>query len=178
VNANPSGSRTSPTGSRGRAKARRVLVTATGPSPGHLQRAAVARNAGGLYRFAGVSIGGTQYAMMVCRGVLTVRRAAQGRVGDLELPRHIARHLVRHRLLSASRSALPDTVRLRFPGGAGPRRVKTWAVRNLASRVAALPRSGSSPRLEARDPELVQTRKVVGATPSCGQHRGKGVRAA
>jgi len=178
VNANPSGSRTPPTGSLGRAKARRVLATATGPSPGHLRAAAFARISGLLHGFGRDSIDGTRHAMKVCRGALTARRAAQGRVGELPLPRHIARHLVSHRLLSANPSALPDAVRLQFPGGANPCFVGTPAVRNLASRVAAQPGNGFSPRFEARDIELVETRCVVVVTPACGQRRGKGVRAA
>ena len=116
---------------------------------------------------------------MVCRGALVERRAAQGRVGDLQLPRHIARHLVPHLLLSANTSAPADAVRPRFPSEAGPRFGKL-----VAGLVARLAQSGPTtevvPRLvsEARDTELVQPRCGVASTPACELSRGKGVLAA
>jgi hypothetical protein len=178
VNANPSGSRTPPAGSRGRAKARRVTATVAGPSPGQLRRVAVAGIVGTYYGFALDSMGGTRHAMMVCRGALTVRRAAQGRVGDLDIPRHIVCHLAILRLLSANPSARPDAVRPRFPARGVRRPVEKPAVRKLALRVASPPGKRSSPRFEARDNEPVHARSVVVVTSAFGQHRGKGVRAA
>ena len=178
MNANPSGSRTPPTGCWGRSKARRELEAAAEPSSGHARVDGPAGKTGGTDRRVPGSVGGTRHAMKVCRGALNVMRAAQGRVGDLQLPRHIARHLVPHRLLSANTSAPADAGRASFPVGAYPRFGKHSAGPELALRRAAQPGSGRSPRLEASDTDLVHTRYDVTSTSACELSRGKGVLAA
>jgi hypothetical protein len=178
VNANPSGSRTPSTGSWGRSEARREVAAAAVPSPCQMQTAALTgefRRRGG--EAAGTD-GGTRRAKMVCRGALVPRRAAQGRVGDRETPRHIAPQLVPHRLLSANPSAQADAARPCLPIEAGPRSEKLVAGLVHASRRAVQPRSRYSPRPEARDTELVHTRCDVNSTSACEQSRGKGVLAA
>jgi len=178
VNANPSGPRTPPTGCWGRSKARRELEAAAEPSSRHARIDVQAGIAGGPGPRAYGSIGGTRHAMKVCRGALNVRRAAQGRVGDLHLPRHIARHLVSHRLLSANTSAPADAVRPLTPDGASRRPAAVWTVRTPASRTVARPGNRFSPRPGARDTELVQPGCDVSTTSACGHSRGKGVLAA
>jgi hypothetical protein len=178
VNANPPGSRTPSTGSRGESEARREVAAAAEPSSSHARvarRAGVARGTDGP---AAGSNGGTRRAMMVCRGALVKRRAAQGRVGDLEPPRQIARHLVPHLLLSANTSAPADAVRPHFPIGARPRFGKVLTGFEHAFHRAAKPGTGSSPRDGARDTELVEPRCDVASTSACEVSRGKGVLAA
>jgi hypothetical protein len=178
VNANPSGSRTPSTGSWGRSEARREVAAAAVPSPCQMQTAALTgefRRRGG--EAAGTD-GGTRRAKMVCRGALVERRAVQGRVGDLQLPRHIASHLVSHLLLSANTSAPADAARPGFPSEAGPLLGKLVSGLVCALRRAAQPGSGFSPRLEARDTDLVRPRCGVRSTPACELSRGKGVLAA
>ncbi len=178
MNAIPSGPRTPPAGCWGRSKARRELEAAAEPSS---RRARVDVRAG----IAGVpgprahgAIGGTRHAMTVCRGALTVRRAAQGRVGDLHPPRHVARHLVSHLLLSANTSASADAVRPLIPDRARGRRAEVSMVRTRASRTVGRPCNRFSPRLGALDTELVQPGCDVAQTSACGHSRGKGVLAA
>ena len=178
MNANPSGSRTPPTGRWGRSKARRVLEAAAEPSLGHALVDVPAGMPGGSDSRARGTIGGTRHAMKVCRGALNVRRAAQGRVGDLHLPRHIARHLGSHLLLSANTSASAGAVRPLIPDGAQPRHAEALTVRTLASRTVARPENCFTPRPGARDTELVQPGCDVVATSACGHSRGKGVLAA
>jgi hypothetical protein len=178
VNANPSGSRTPSTGSWGRSKARRELAATTEPSPG---QAPVDAHAG----FAGVRVrpdrglnGGTRHAMTVCRGALNLRCAAQGRVGELDLPRHVVRHLAPHLLLSANSSALADAVRPLMLVEAGYRPSDESAARKHASRPKAQPGKCFSPRHGASDTDLVQTGCDVVETLARGHSRGKGVLAA
>ena len=106
MNANPSGSRTPPTGCWGRSKARRELEAAAEPSSGHARVDGPAGKTGGTDRRVPGSVGGTRHAMKVCRGALNVMRAAQGRVG--EISRHIAFLLVLHLLLSDEASGRTD----------------------------------------------------------------------
>jgi hypothetical protein len=178
VNAIPSGSRTASTGSRGGSEARREFATVAVPSSS-LARAAGCT--GESLGHAGSVIGsndGTRRAKMVRRGALATRRAAQGRVGDSEIPRHIARHLVPHRLLLANTSAPADAVRPCLPVEAGPRSGKLVAGLVHASRRAVQPGSRYVPPLGARDAELVRTRYDVISASACEQSRGKGVLAA
>ena len=117
--------------------------------------------------------------MMVCRGALVKRRAAQGRVGELEPPRQVARHLVPHLLLLANTSAITaDAVRPVFPSEACPQIGELVADNEHALRRAAQPESGFSPRLEASDPELANLCYGVASTSACELSRGKGVLAA
>jgi hypothetical protein len=178
VNANPSGSRTPSTGSRGELEARREFARAVAPSFGHSPAA------GGIGVFlmpdgrAVGSNGGTRRAKKVCRGALVPRRAAQGRVGDSLPPRHVARHLVPHLLLLANTSAPADAVRPGFPGKVRPCLGERLGGRQHALRRAAQPGSGDSPRPGAGDTELVRPRCGVLSTPACELSRGKGVLAA
>jgi hypothetical protein len=178
VNANPSGSRTPSTGSRGESEARREVATTAVPSPSHAR----ATRGTGLFRGPGRQAvgarGGTRRAMMVCRGALVKRRAAQGRVGELEPPRQVARHLDPHLLLSANTSALADAVRPHFPTGAGPD----------SGRCSRAPSTPSTERpSQERVPRLVKRRGTPSwSCPAATSHRrrvsqvsrGKGVLAA
>jgi hypothetical protein len=178
VNAIPSGSRTASTGSRGGSEARReVAAVAVLSSSLALATGCSGKFLGQAGKVIG-SVGGTRRAKMVRRGALASRRAAQGRVGDRETPRHIAPQLVPHRLLSANPSAQADAARPCLPIEAGPRSEKLVAGLVHASRRAVQPRSRYSPRPEARDTELVHTRCDVNSTSACEQSRGKGVLAA
>jgi hypothetical protein len=178
VNANPSGSRTPSTGSWGRLQARRELAAATEPSPGYVPIVGVAGFAGAPYRPVRGMNDGTRHAMTVCRGALNLRCAAQGRVGDLDLPRHVVRHLAPHRLLLANSSALADAVRPLMLVGAGFWPSDGSTVRTHASRPKAQPGECCSPRSRARDTKLVQAGCDVVETLARGHSRGKGVLAA
>ena len=178
MNANPSGSRTPSTGCRGGLDTRKELAATSGPPLDHRQLDVLARIGDDTSVRLDGSNGGTRHAKMVCRGALVARRAVQGRVGELELPRHIAGHLVSHLLLSANTSAPADAVRSGFPREAGPRFGQLVAGLVCALRRAAQPGSGFSPRLEARDTDLVCPRCGVRSTPACELSRGKGVLAA
>jgi hypothetical protein len=178
VNANPSGSRTPSTGSWGGLEARREVAAAAVPSLSQNQSAGSVGLCPRLVSRAVGPNGGTRRAKKVCRGALVERRAVQGRVGDFRFPRHIARHLVPHLLLSAKTSAQADAVRPVFPSEAGPRFGEPVAGPERALRRAAQPGSGSSPPLEASDTELVYPRYGVVSTPACELSRGKGVLAA
>jgi hypothetical protein len=178
VNANPSGSRTPSTGSRGGSEARREVAEAVVPSLCHAQAGGSTGVSPRLRCPAVGTAGGTRRAKMVCRGALVQRRAAQGRVGDPEPPRHVARHLVPHLLLSANASAQADAVRPVFPSEACPQIGELVADNEHALRRAAQPESGFSPRLGASDPELVYLRRGVPSTSACELSRGKGVLAA
>ena len=124
------------------------------------------------------SIGGTRHAKTVCRGALKQRRAAQGRVGDRFPPRHIARHLVSHLLLSAKTSAQADVVRPFFLGGARLRSAKGSTTRGAVSRQQAQPEKCYSLLPETRNTSLVQPGGNVIPTLARGLSRGKGVLAA
>ena len=178
MNANPSGSRTPSTGSWGSSKARRESAATTEPSPGQ----APSRRAYRICRRTrstgrGLN-GGTRHAMTVCRGALNLRCAAQGRVGELDLPRHVVRHLAPHLLLSANSSALADAVRPLMLVGAGNWPSDESTARTHASRPKAQPGECFSPRHGARDTDLVQTGCDVVETLARGHSRGKGVLAA
>jgi hypothetical protein len=178
VNANPSGSRTASTGSWGGSQARREFASFAGPSC-RLPRAA-AQPGKSLGRAGDVvgSRGGTRRAKMVCRGALLTRRAAQGRVGDLQTPRHVACHLVPHRLLLAKASAHADAVRCHFPDRERPGDGNLVAGLKLASRRAVQSADGCSLRLEPGDCKLIHARCDVTSTSGCAESRGKGVLAA
>jgi hypothetical protein len=178
VNANPSGSRTPSTGSRGELEARREVATAAVLSLCHVHRAA---GAGTFPRLCGEALGssgGTCRAKMVRRGALSERHAAQGRVGDMKSPRHIASHLVRHLLLSACTSAPADAVRPDSPIEASPHSGTPVAGLTHASRRAAQHERGSLPPYEASDTKLVHPRYGVASTSACERSRRKGVLAA
>jgi hypothetical protein len=178
VNAIPSGSRTALTGSRGGSEARREVAAFAVLSLSLARLTGRSSNFSGHAGKVGGSSGGTRRAKMVRRGALAKRRAAQGRAGDPETPRHIAPHLVPHRLLSANRSAPADAVRPCDPTEAGPRSGKLVAGLVHASRRAVQPESGHAPRYPANDTELVHTRCDVISTSTCEPSRGKGVLAA
>jgi hypothetical protein len=178
VNANPSGSRTASTGSWGGSEARREVAAVAEPS---FSPARAVSPRGGSPRQGGNVIGssgGTRRAMMVRRGALITRRAAQGRVGDPEFPRHIARQLVPHRLLSANTSAPADAVRPRFLSGEHARVGTLVAGLKRASRRAVQPGRLRAPRILAPEARLVHTRCDVTSTSGCDPSRGKGVLAA
>jgi hypothetical protein len=178
VNANPSGSRAPSTGGWGGSEARRELAATTGPPLGWTELdvpTGIARGSPGLGQG---SIGGTRHAKTVCRGALNPRRAAQGRVGDQNPPRHIARHLVPHLLLSANTSARADAVRPPQRHRAWPRPAKVLTTENAAYGPQAQPGECCSPRHGAGDAELVQSGCNVIPTSACVLSRGKGVLAA
>ncbi len=178
MNANPSGSRTPSTGSRGGSEARREFAKAVAPSFGHSPAAgSIGLNQMQGGRAVGTN-GGTRRAKMVCRGALVPRRAAQGRVGDRQTPRHVARHLVPHLLLSAKTSASADAVRPGFPSEARPCLGERPGGQQHALRRAAQPGSADQPRLGAGHTELVHPRYGVLSTLACELSRGKGVLAA
>jgi hypothetical protein len=178
VNANPSGSRTPSTGSWGSLQSRRESAAASEPSPGYVPVDALAGFAGALDRPVLGMNDGTRHAMTVCRGALNLRCAAQGRVGDQVLPRHVVRHLASHLLLLAISSALSDAVRPFMLVG-----TRFWpsdesTVRMHASRPTAQPGHCCAPRFRACDNELVQPGRDVVETLARGHSRGKGVLAA
>jgi hypothetical protein len=178
VNANPSGSRTPSAGSRGGLEARREFARAVVPSFGH---SPAALGIGVYLMLRGQESGtngGTRRAKMVCRGALVPRRAAQGRVGDRQPPRHVARHLVPHLLLSAKTSAPADAVRPGFPIGARPCIGEGSGGRQHALRRAAQPGRRQTPPFGASDTDLVYPRFGVVSAPACEPSRGKGVLAA
>jgi hypothetical protein len=178
VNAIPSGSPTASTGSRGGSEARREVAAVAVPSLS-LSRATgrSGEPLGQSGNLSGSNVG-TRRAKMVRRGALATRRAAQGRVGDPDTPRHIARHLVPHRLLSANTSATADAVRPCLPVEASPRSVRLVTGLVHASRRAVQPGSRHLPCLRASDTELVNPRYDVISTSPCELSRGKGVQAA
>ncbi len=178
MNANPSGSRTPSTGSRGRSKARREFVAATVPSPGHKPVDVLSGNTGAPSRLVFCLNGGTRHAKTVCRGALSLRCAAQGRVGDLLIPRHVVRHLAPHRLLSANSSALPDGVRqcMLVKAALGPADESTGQTHT--SRPKVQPEDCFSPQGGVSDIKLVRFGCDVVETLARGLSRGKGVLAA
>jgi hypothetical protein len=178
VNANPSGSRTPSTGSWGRSKARRELAAASEPSPGHAPVVVLAGFAGVRYRPVRDVNGGTRHAMTVCRGALNLRCAAQGRVGDLNPPRHVVRHHAPHLLLLANAFVPTDAVGPFMLVGAGFRPSDESTVRLHASRPKAQPGECFSPPHGASDTELVHSGCDVVETLARGHSRGKGVLAA
>jgi len=178
VNANPSGSRTALTGSRGGSEARREFAAVAEPSSGLARATGRLGEASGRAGGAIGSFGGTRRAKKVRRGALATRRTAQGRVGDSKTPRRIAHHLVPHRLLSANTSAPADAVRPCLPIEARPRSGKLVAGLVHASRRAVQPGIRYTTRLEFRDAELVHTRCDVISASACELSRGKGVLAA
>jgi hypothetical protein len=178
VNANPSGSRTPSTGCRGRLGARRELATATGPSLSLARIDACAGLTGPVDRCVDGLDGGARCAKTVRRGALHLRCAAQGRVGDQEIPRHVAHHLVPQLLLLAKTSAPADAVRPRFLEGAQPRLAEVTMARNATSRPKAQPAEWRKPHDGACGRELVQAGPDVIPTSARAQSRGKGVLAA
>jgi hypothetical protein len=178
VDANPSGSRTPSTGCWGRSDTRKGFAANAGPSLGPTCCDACAGLSGAAKQRGSGSSGGSRCAKTVRRGALNLRCAAQGRVGDLNLPRHVVRHLAPHLLLLANSSAPADAVRPFMLVGAGLRPSDESTVRKHASRPKAQPGECFSPRHEARDTELVQSGCDVVETLARGHSRGKGVLAA
>jgi hypothetical protein len=174
VNANPSGSRRILAGGRDGPESRRENAVATGPLPSLVRADGRAGHAGLAHRRTRGSIGGTRHAKRVCRGALSARRAAQGRAGDRGL-RHVVRHLESHLFLMANTSAPADAVRPLLPGDARSWSSAESTVHSPASPPKARPTDRSSPRLGARDTELVQPAHGAVATPSGRSSRGKGV---
>ena len=181
MNANPSGSRTPSTGCRGESEARRELAAATGPSPG-LARVAVRA---GIVR-PGDSTGGWLERRDAARqdGVSwgPQPRGAPPKEGSGTrlTPRHIARHLVPHLLLSANTSAPADAVRPRFPDRGTALGSRRWStVRNAASQAKAQPAKWSLASSTRRvTPSWSSPAPTSRPTSACGQSRGKGVLAA
>ncbi len=100
MNANPSGSRTSSTGSWGISEARRAIADTAGPSRSVLSSLDVRAGYPGLEPDrTDRSYGGARHAKTVCRGAKSPRCAAQGRVGEDLIPRHVITHLVPQLLL-------------------------------------------------------------------------------
>jgi hypothetical protein len=178
VNANPSGSRTPPTGCWGSLEARRELAAATGPSQGLAPLDVRAGMSGRVSRQVNGPNGGSRHAKRVCRGALSLRRTAQGRVGDELTPRHVAAHLVLQPLLSARSSAPADTVRPRLGDGAPPRLALASTVRTAASCPKAQPGKRHTPIPGSCDAKLVYPGTDVITASACAQSRGKGVLAA
>ncbi len=178
MNANPSGSRTPWTGCLGSSKARREFTATTGPSQGLAQRDVCAGLSGQAIRRGAGSNGGSRHAKTVCRGALNLRRTAQGRVGGDRVPRHVAIHLVSHRLLSARTSAPADAVRPYLRDGASPRLMQAKTVRKAASCPQAQPGECRTTRDGSCGRELVHPGPDVTPASARAQSRGKGVLAA
>jgi hypothetical protein len=178
VNANPSGSRTPSTGCRGGLDTRKELAATSGPPLGLGQLDVLARVGDETFERLDGANGGTRLAKTVCRGALTQRRAAQGRVGDQFPPRHIARHLGSHLLLSAKTSAQADAVRPCLRGGARLRSAKGSTTQSAVSWQMAQPEKCYSLLPETRNTSLVQPGGNVIPTLARGLSRGKGVLAA
>jgi hypothetical protein len=178
VNANPSGSRTPSTGCRGGSDTRKELAATSGPPSSLGQLDVLARICDETLERLDGSNGGTRHAKTVCRGALKQRRAAQGRVGDQFPPRHVARHLVSHLLLSAKTSAQADVVRPFLLGGARLRSAKGSTTHCAVSWPQAQPENCYSHPSEARNTRLVQPGGNVIPTLARGLSRGKGVLAA
>lgn len=178
MNANPSGSRTPSTGCWGRIEARREFVVAGGPSSSLVRiEVCAAVCCRPDHELTGCG-DGARCAKTVRRGALYLRCAAQGRVGDQNDPRHVARQLVPHLLLLAITSAPADAVRPHFLEQAGPWLATVARVRNAASRPKGQPAGWREPHDGARDTELVQAGHDVIPTSARAQSRGKGVLAA
>jgi hypothetical protein len=179
VNANPSGSRTPPTGGWGRSIARREFASTTGPPPTGLQTIRRAGVAGPVKRHAIGSGSGTRHAKTACRGAPNPRRAAQGRNGEQYPPRHV-HHLVAHPLLLANLSATAGMVRRLISDRCQHLLRDERALTDAASRPKVRPRDHDAPLpvCEARDTELAQPVHGVAMTPVNRPPRGKGVRAA
>jgi hypothetical protein len=179
VNANPSGSRTPPTGGWGRSKPRRELAKTTGPPRDPARVDLCAEFLGATDRWGRAAWGGTRHTKKACRGALIVRRAAQGRTGDL-LSRQVCRHLALHPLLLANTSAPADAVRRPIAGRARARTVVMVppTAEAAASRPQAQRIHGFSPHQEAHDAELVPLGRAAHRAPANGHSRGKGVLAA
>jgi hypothetical protein len=179
VNANPSGSRTPPTGGWGRSIARRESASTTEPRPNRLQTICRAGGAGPVNRRAVGSASGTRHAMTACRQAPNPRRSAQGRNGEGYRPRHV-NHLVSQPLPLANLSASAGMVR-RLISDRGRHLFRDErALAGNASRPKAQPRDrdAPSPHRGARDTELAQPVHGVALTPVDGPPRGKGVLAA
>ena len=123
------------------------------------------------------SNGGARHAKTVCRGALNLRCAAQGRVGDQDVPGTspiISCHICFFWRNVRSSGRGPSTLSRRGQvlardGVDGP---------NAASRPKAQPAECCAPHDGARDTELVQPGRDVIPTSARGQSRGKGVLAA
>jgi len=178
VNANPSGSRTPPTGGWGRSIARRESASTTQSPLIRLQSTCRAGGAGAVNRQAIGSASGSRHAMTACRGAPNPRRIAQGRNGE-HCPRHV-NQLALQPLPLASLPAAAGTVR----------RLISDRGRHLFRDERALPDTASRPKAQLRDhdalppcrvargTELVQPVRSVAVTPVDGPPRGKGVLAA
>jgi hypothetical protein len=177
VNAIPSGNRTLSTGSRDGSKARRGIVAATGLLAGQGPGDHHAGLSGVSGRLGAGQVDRTRHAKTVCRGALSLRCAAQGRVGDIT-PRHVVRHLASHRLLSAPSPATSGADRpftLSRQGiTAGDERVD----HTHTSRPRVQPENCYLPRVGVSDNKLVRSGRDVVTTWAFGHSGVKGVPAA
>jgi len=179
VNANPSGSRTLPTGGWGPSIARRKFADTTKPRPNRLQTFSRVGGAGPVVCRAVGSASGSRHAMTACRGAPNPRRAAQGRNGEGYLPRHV-NHLASHPLPLANRSAAAGMVRRSVLERGQHLFRDERAFSAAASRPKAQPRDHDAPSQDcrARDVRLAQPVRGAALTSVDGPPRGKGVRAA
>jgi hypothetical protein len=179
VNANPSGSRTPPTGRWGRSIARREFPSTTELPPNWLPLIGRGGDAGPVDRQGIESAGSTRRAMMAWRRAPNPRRAAQGRNGEHYSPRHV-NHLAAQPLPLANLSAAADQVRRLVPDRGRHPLQDERALPDTASRARTQPseRIAHSPHRRARDTDLAQPVRGVALTPVDGPPRGKGVLAA
>jgi hypothetical protein len=174
VNAIPSDTRAPRAGRSGRASLRDV-ASITGPLVDWIEDGRVVQVRDDPQPFRPGMTGGTWLAKRAGRGVPVARLTAHGRVGFC--PRHIAPHLVRHRLLTARISAFRDadfTIRV-CPVLRWPSRPEVDCLQ--AKRPKAQPLLRLSPIPEAGCTMLVPVRSLVQARAR-GQSPGKGVLAA
>jgi hypothetical protein len=174
VNANPSGSRTPSTGGRGRSIARRRFASTTELPLNCLLTIHRAGCAGPVNRHAIGSGSGTRHAMKACRGGPNPKRAAQGRSGEIVLPRHVD-HLVLQPLPLANRSATADRVRRPVLERSRHFVQDERAFAATPSRPKAQPRDHDAPWPDhkARDTKLAQPMRSIALTPEDGPSEGK-----
>jgi hypothetical protein len=177
VNAIPSGSRTPATRCRGESDTRRDFAAASVPSRSVDKRTACAGTTGRAPLLS-CGHGGSRHAKTVCRGALSLRRTAQGRVGDFRSPRHVAFHLASHLLLSAPTSASAGAIRPLGRDGAKAPHLPRAADRAIASRFRAQPGISQAAHDGSQGFELAQSGPDVAHASACAQSRGKGVLAA
>ena len=179
MNANPSGSRTPPTGGWGRSIARRKFASTKEPHRTGLQATCCARDSGSVDCRANRSVSGERHAKMACRGAPNPMRAAQGRNGGVRLPRHVD-HPVLQPLPLANQSVLTDMVRRLVSARGRFLSRDERALANAASRLEAQPSDHDAAwqPCRARDTELAQPVRSVARTRVSGPPRGKGVLAA
>jgi hypothetical protein len=175
VNAIPSGTRAPRTRRSGRASLRDV-ANITGPLLFRVQAGRLVLGTRGDSEPPRIgSISGSRLAKRAGRGVPVARLTVQGRVGQHS--RHVALHLVPHRLLLARTSAFPKAVPPVLFSLVDLRPRKPGLACLKSARSKAQPLLCPSLRDEAGDTMLVPTRAVAHASAR-GQSRGKGVLAA